>query len=881
MTRPDLPTGTVTFLRTDVEGSTALAERLGERWDEINTTHLAQVRAAIAASDGVVVRTEGDAVFAAFREAGAAAAAAVRAQRALAREIWPDGVAIRVRMALHTGEAHHAGDDYGGVDVAKVARIAGAGHGGQVVLSEAATMLVGSRLPDGVALRDLGPHVLKDLPRPERLSQLEIDGLPSDFPPLRAPRPEPGDLPVRLTSFLGRESEIETLAGLAATSRLITLTGPGGSGKSSLAVELARRLADRSRDGAWFVPLAEVRDASAVEASIARSIGLFDGPERTAAQALPGYLGTRSMLLVLDNFEHLLEAAGVVATLLRTSPETTVLVTSRAPLRLAGEQEFPVPPLRTARQLFVERARAVRPGWDPGEDAGIVDEICALVDSLPLGIELAAARVSLLPLTAIRDRLAARLPLPGSGPRDAPARQRTLEGTVDWSHDLLGPSLRTVLHDLAVFEGGFHIAQALDVVQPDHPDGDVLDDLLQLTEHSLLARDRPEGQDVRFRLLRTVADFALARLRASGREHEVRRRHAAAYLALAREAGRHYATSQQPRWMARLSEDDPQLRSAIRWSIDAGEVELALGLGATLWRYWQTRGSLSEGRGLVAAALAMPGAAAPSAARMWAAAAAGSIAYWQADAETARAWYLEQERIAEALGDEVGMADAVFNLAHVGFLIDGDAVSMRTIAADAERRFRKLGDERGLVRARWAIPMLMLAEGDWESARQSLLALRDEFDRLGDTQYRAMTTASLGWVAFTAGDFPTACRWSVEAVQETYHLGDIGTTTISLHVGVLMAAMIDRATDAARLTGAFDALTERYGIRPPAALGRFIEQIDPFALARAALSSDEWEDAYESGRRMTLEEAVELVRTVGALGAAGAGRFDGPTTPSS
>ena len=870
-----LPTGTVTFLRTDVEGSMALADRLGERWDAVNGTHLELVRSAVGAAGGVVVRTEGDAVFAAFGEAGAAAAAGVAIQRALSAESWPEDAAVRVRMGLHTGEAHRAGDDYGGLDVSKVARVAGVGHGGQVVLSEAAAMLVGRRLPDGVGLRDLGPHVLKDLPRPERLYQLEIPGLPSDFPPLRAPRPDPGDLPLRLTSFLGRDAEIDSLVELAGTSRLITLTGPGGSGKSSLAVELARRLTDRFRDGAWFVPLAEIQEPDEVEAAIARSIGLFDGPERTAAHALPGFLATRSMLLVLDNFEHLLDAAGSVAAILRMSPETTVLVTSRAPLRLAGEQEFPVPPLQTARQLFIERARAVRPGWSPSDDASIVDEICARVDALPLGIELAAARVALLPLPAIRDRLAARLPLPGSGPRDAPARQRTLEGTVDWSHDLLEPGLRTVLHDLAVFEGGFDVAQAIEVVQPDRPGHDVLDDLLQLAEHSLLARDRPEGHAVRFRLLRTVGDVALARLRASGRESEVRGRHARAYLALVEEAGRQHATIHQPVWMRRLAEDDAQLRTAIRWSIDAGEVEVALGLAGSLWRYWQTHGRLSEGRELLAAALAMPGAEAPSTARLWAVAAAGNIAYWQAEAATAREWYLEQEQLAKALGDEAGLADAVFNLAHVGFLIDGDTAFLREMATEAERRYRELGDERGLARARWAFPTILLQEGKADLAREGLLALRDEFERLGDTQYHAMTTASLGWVAFSAGDFATACRWSVEAVQETYRLGDLGTTTISLHIGVLMAAMIGRAADAARLTGAFDALTERYGVRPPAALGRFIERVDPFAMARQELSEQAWTEAYEAGRRMTLEEAIELVTSVGEAGSAG---VDVPST---
>lgn len=874
-----LPTGTVTFLRTDVEGSMRLAARLGDRWDEVNEQHLARIRAAVSARGGAVVRTEGDAVFAAFPETNAAVAAAIDAQRAILAHPWPPDADVRVRMGLHTGEAHLAGADYGGLDASKVARIAAAGHGGQILVSEATAMLAADRLPGGVTLRDLGPHILKDLPRPERLHQLETPGAPSDFPPLRAPRPDPGDLPIRLTSFLGRETEVEALRRLATTARLITLTGPGGSGKSSLALEVARGLADSFRDGAWFVPLASVRDPADLEATVARSLGLFDGPDRSAVQALPHYLGPRSMLLVLDNFEQILDAAGAVVDLLRTAPESTILVTSRAPLRVAGEHEVPVPPLDGGRRLFIERAGAVRPGWSPGDDIEVVDEICALVDGLPLGIELAAARVALLPVRAIRDRLAAHLPLPGTGPRDAPDRQRTLEGTVTWSHDLLQPSLQTVLHDLAVFDGGFDVAQAVEVIGPDRAAaGDPLDDLLELAEHSLLTRDRPEGQDIRFRLLRTVGDVALTRLRASGRETEVRRRHAEAYLALAREAGRHHATLRQATWMHRLAADDAQLRSAMRWSIDTGAVDLALGFAGALWRYWQTCGLLVEGRELVAAALALPGADVPSTARLWAVAAAGNIAYWQGEAVTAREWYLEQERTARLLEDEAGLGDATFNLAHVEFLIDEDPDRLRAIAMDAERRFATLGDERGLARSRWAFPTLALQEGRPEDARAGLVALRDDFERLGDTQYHAMATASLGWVAFAAGDFASACRWSVEAIHETYALGDVGTTTISLHVGVLMAAMVGAHADAARLTGAFDGLTERYGVRPPAALSRFIQRIDPFAMARAALSEDAWADAYEAGRRMSLEEAIDVVVAVGAVGAASGPRVDASST---
>ena len=478
---------------------------------------------------------------------------------------------------------------------------------------------------------------------------------------------------------------------------------------------------------------------------------------------------------------------------------------------------------------------------------------------------MAAARIALLPLSAIRDRLGAQLPLPGTGPRDVPARQRTLGDTVAWSHDLLSPSLQTVMQDLSVFEGGFDLAQATEVVTPDRTgQGDALDDLLGLVENSLVARDRPEGDAIRFRLLRTIGDVARARLTASGREAVVRRRHAQAYLDLATEAARHDASEGQDLWMTRLDSDHANLRSAVRWSIDSGKSELALLLVGRLWRYWQTKGHLSEGRPLAAEALAMPGAIDRPAARVGAVAAAGNIAYWQGDAIEARRWYLEQAASSRAIGDEAALADATFNLASVEFLENADEATLRAVAEDAERRFRDLGDMRGVARAQWAKPILAMQEGRADEARDGLEALLAEFERLGDARYHAMTKATLAWAAFNAGDFPTACRWAVDGIEETFRLGDLGSATISLHIGVLMAAMIGRVEDAARLTGAFDALTERYGVRPPAALGRLIDQVDPFAMARDALSPESYAAAYEMGRRMTLEQAVALTAAVGS-----------------
>ena len=884
-----LPVGTVTFLRTDVEGSMALARALGARWDDRNTEHVELLQAAIDTHGGRLVRTEGDAVFAAFPEAGAAVAAAVDGQRAVVGHPWPDDGPIRVRMGLHSGEAHLAGDDYGGVEVSRAARIAAVGHGGQIVLSGATYELAADALPAGVAARDLGAYVLRDVPRPERLYELTGPGLPSGFPPLRAGRTVRGNLVPRASTFVGRAGDVEDLRELLWTSRLVTLTGPGGIGKTSLATEVARAVEGEFADGAWLVGLAAIDDAADVRTVIARTLGLFDGPTHAAADTLSAFLADRSVLLVLDNFEHLLDAAPVVGELLAASPASRVVVTSRAPLHVSGEQEYPVGPLPvesgagseatvaaavgSARQLFVDRARAVRPGWEPGPDAATIDDICRMVDGLPLGIELAAARIGLLPPGVIRDRLAAHLPLPGPGSRDAPARQRTLEAAVAWSHDLLAPDLQTLLHDLAVFEGGFDLEQVDAVAGVRGAGGDRLDDLLELADRSLIVPVPLPTGGPRFRLLQTIAAFAQRRLAVSGREVEVRRRHAHAYLDLALDAERQLTTSHQAATLVRTLPDMPNLRAATRWAIEAGEADLALRLVAHSWRLWHGQGLLNESAALTREALAMPTVPTSGSVRAWAIAAAGNIAYWQADQATARRYYEAQVALAKAADDEVCLVDGLFNLGHVAFIDREDEAAQLAYIDDVVARYRDLGDERAVARAAWARAGVALTNGRQADAITLLQEGIREFERLDDPQYHSMSMANLGWANFIAGDAPAAIRWSVGAVLEAYEMGDIVTTTISLHIGVLMAVMVGQFEEAAVLEGAFEALCERYAVRPPAALGRFIANIDPFATTRAALDPEVYEANVERGRRLSLDEAVAMVVKVG--GDASAARVPG------
>ncbi|MEX1170469.1 MAG: AAA family ATPase [Chloroflexota bacterium] len=854
--RTDLPTGTVTFLRTDVEGSMALARVLGAGWDAVNAKHLGIIRRAVDAQRGVCVRTEGDAFFGAFAEAGAAVTAAIDAQRTLSGHAWPPETPIHVRMGLHTGEAHLAGDDYGGFEVNRVARIAAAGHGGQILVSEPTRLLADHVLSNGIGVRDLGGHVLRDVPAPERLFQVEVPGLRNEFPPLRTARPTAGNLPDRLTSFLGRERELAELSHILSANRLLTLTGPGGTGKTSLAVELGRAWLDRVPDGVWLVGLDAVAEPSLVRAEIARTLGLFDGPDRPAADALESYLTDRSTLLVIDNFEHVLEAARDLASILRASPGTRIVVTSRAPLRIQGEQEYPLGPLvelGAGAELFVQRARAVRPDWDPGPNASVVEEVCSLLDGLPLGLELAATRVAILPVTAIRDRLAARLPLPGAAPRDVPGRQRTLDATIGWSHDLLGPAEQRLLHDLAVFEGSFDLDQATLVHGTD-----VLDALGTLVEHSLVVSEAATGGGVRYRLLQTIRTFALERVAAEGRERDLRTRHAEAYLALLREAAPHLPGSEQAAWLDRLSLDRANIRAAVVWAIDVGDVTLALHLVAIAWRFWQQIGDLIDGGELTSAALAAPGADAPTVDRLWAVTAAGGIAYWRGDVAEATRLYEEERDLAVRLADRAAEADAHFNLMFTHNMKSG----VEAAAAEADlamELYTELGDQRGQARVHWTRGTLRMQEGNVEEAirifEQSLAA----FERLDDGFYHAIAVGGLAWAYFAIGDTVRGTEIASVALVESWALRDVASTTITLAPASRVALELGMKEEAAVLFGAFENLCELYGVKPPsevlfmiaggAVKERLKEDLDPEDLAQAK----------DRGRRMSVDQAVDLL----------------------
>ncbi|CAA9576383.1 MAG: Transcriptional regulator, AfsR family, partial [uncultured Thermomicrobiales bacterium] len=616
----DLPTGTVVFLFTDVEGSTARWERDRPTMAAAVDRHLALLRQAVAAHGGVPFKTVGDAVQAAFPSAPRAVAAALDAQRALLAEDWSAVGGLPVRMALHAGEAAPDGrGDYLAPTLNRLARLLSTGHGGQVLLSQAVQQLARGALPEGAALRDLGEHRLRDLLEPERVFQLLHPELPEAFPPLRSLAGRPHNLPMQPTPFLGREREVAEVTGLLrrGEARLLTLAGPGGVGKTHLALAAAAELLDAFPDGAWFVDLAPLADPALVPTAVATALGLREAGGRPPADAAANHLRDKAALLVLDNWEHLLGAAPFVADLLAACPRLAVLATSRAPLRLRGEREHPVGPLALADPaadaaalagseavaLFVERARAVKPGFALDEtNAVAVAGIVRRLDGLPLAIELAAARVRVLAPPALLARLDRALPLLTSGPRDAPARQRTLRDAIAWSHGLLSPDERDLFRRLAVFVGGFTL-EATEAVADLGGELDALGGLEGLAEDSLLRPAEGPGGEPRFTMLATVREFAREQLEASGEAAVAHGRHAAFFTVLAESAAPELTGPDQGAWLARLEAEHDNLRAALVWA-EGHEPESCLRLAGALWRFWYARGHLAEGLRRLEAAVA-------------------------------------------------------------------------------------------------------------------------------------------------------------------------------------------------------------------------------------------------------------------------------------
>jgi predicted ATPase/class 3 adenylate cyclase len=863
-----LPTGTVTFLFTDIEGSTKLVQKLGDGYSDILDAHCRILRDAISTAGGIELGTAGDSFFAVFPTAASAVAATANAQTALAAHAWPRGAEVRVRMGLHTGEGARGGDSYIGIDVHRAARIAAAGHGGQVLLSDATRSLVERELPERAQLRDLGAHRLKDLARPEHLYQLALAGLPADFPELRSLDARPNNLPLQLTSFVGREAEIAAVGELLDQLRLVTLTGPGGTGKTRLALQVAAERLGRHGDGAFIVELAPISDPGLVASAIAAVLAIREAPDQPLAQTLAESLRDKDQLLVLDNFEQILGAAPLVTQLLAAAPKLRILVTSRAVLHVHGEREFPVPPLRVPDPahlptnealsqyegvaLFVERAMSVRPGFAvDAATAPAIAEIVARLDGLPLAIELAAAKAKLLDAPAILGRLSSRLAFLGGGGRDLPARQQTLRQAIDWSYGLLPPTEAGLLRRLGVFVGGWTLDAADAVAEPRDLGLDALDGIAALVDQSLVRRDEAAHGEPRFMMLETIREFALERLAADREVAGLRQRHAEHFLALA-EATEPQLT-ESPEAIDRIEHDHDNLRAALTWALESGSAELGLRLAFALWRFWQQRGHLREGRDWFARLLTMPGASEPTAARAKGLTGAAGIAYWQNDYAAAIAWYREAETIIRGLDDPVWLADALYNTGTTAAL-SGDMATVMERLTEGIAIGRTLGDDGIIGRYLGAQGYMAFMGGDYEAARRPLEEGLEIAERQGNQMAIGMGHHTVAQVARLQGRHADAVRHYASALKLGREFGDAAALSEPLQGMAAVAVAAGDVERGVRLLGANDAIRERLGGGPPP---EWIQLGDPFTPAREALGTEAYEKAWQAGRALSVEDAVD------------------------
>ena len=592
----DLPDGTVTFVFVDMADSTRIAADLPTAYPAIVETFQAALAETVGRHGGVVVDTEGDGAFCAFSRVDDAAAAALSFQRDVIERTWPDGVSVLARIGIHTGTAERTADNYVGLEVHRAARIGAAANGGQILVSRSAANLLGTPSPDGWQLADLGSFALKGLDRAEELLQLGAPGLPAELVAPRARGTRSIHLPAQLTGLVGRDGEIADAAQILERHdvRLVTLTGPGGIGKTRLAVAIAARAADAYPDGVFFVPLADTRTVDQVVGAIAAALGLRSEGTRPLLATIEDRLASDRALIVLDNFEQVVEARNVVAQVLESCPGVELVVTSRTPLRARGETEFPVPPLGRPAAVELFLARTPRPDWVPSDDElEVVEKICSRLDGLPLAIELAAARMRILDPASLLERLCRKLDVVGGSVPDLPERQRTLTATIEWSYDLLGAAEQTLLARLAVFVGGWSL-EAAETVCGGGDVSDVLTALERLSEHSLLVAEQGRAAGPRMRMLETIREFASERLEASTEAEVLRERHASYYERLVGELHAQPGEEVAPVSMARLDDDWDDVRACLEWRFRRGEYAQLVQLVSRTWRYLWLRDRFNE-----------------------------------------------------------------------------------------------------------------------------------------------------------------------------------------------------------------------------------------------------------------------------------------------
>jgi predicted ATPase/class 3 adenylate cyclase len=898
----ELPVGTLTFLMTDIEGSTRLWERDAAAMQPVLARHDSLVKTNVEKAGGQLVEAgrEGDSALAVFGRARDAFACALRLQRALIREAWPEGVDLRVRLALHSGEAELRAGHYHGLAVYRCARLLAAGHGGQVLVSQATAELGRDVLPRAASLRELGLHRLKDLSRPEPVFQLLHPELPGDFPALRTLDRNPTNLPVQLSSFVGRERELSDVQELLSRSRLVTLTGAGGSGKTRLALQAAAGLRDGYPEGSWFVDLAPLGGAELLPQTIARALAIREEPARLPMETVVDHLLAKRVLLVLDNCEHLVEAAALAAeTLLVACPRLSLLATSREPLKTAGEQVYRVSPMRVpdpaptldlkelvrvdAVHLFSDRAAMVLPTFAvTAQNAATVSQLCRRLDGIPLALELAAARVGVMTPADIVARLDDRFRLLASGKRTSITRQQTLLAALDWSYYLLAEPERTVFRRLAIFSGGFDLEAAAAVCADDAvPGPNVLNLLSALVEKSLLIAEESSLSRTRYRLLETLRMYARERMQEAEEEQAFRRGQLAGvrgWLAAALETlqdfgaeklplkgeattlqdrhCRHYvalAEDRQPgalaEWLDRMESETDNLRSALLWALN-NELELAARLVLALDPWWRMTTRVSEAKPHLETLLRERKAADSTRVRLLT-----QAGWYTHGAPVAAAELMDAALVlARALDEPEALIDTLLARGRHA-TSEGDLPRSELLLQEALEAARAIGDHQ---REAESLHMLGAAAG----AKLNFAAARVAFERsleirrsLNRADEVAETLLFLAGIFGAEGDLKRARQTVAEALGLGRQLGDRAILHQALDVAAALAILEKEAERGVTLAAAADAALERIGWFPIPVWDHILEPY--FQAGRQALGATNAAAAEHEGRQMTYLEAVE------------------------
>lgn len=903
-----MPQGTVTYLFTDMEDSTMLWQRHASLMGAAIQRHDALIEASVSAQHGVLVRPrgEGDSRFAVFSRPHEAVAAACDIQQRFAAELWPTPLVIRIRIGMHTGETELLTGDYYGTPVNLCARVRSLAHGGQTLLSRSTANLVERSVPAGAGLASCGSFQLKGLLDPVEVFQLNVPGLPNQFPPLSGqPAHQRPPFPRQLTSFVGRQDDIHALAQeLAADQALVTLLGPGGIGKTRLALQTAAELIDTFSDGGAMADLSAARSAASVIDSIARGLDpelgysvdqLKEHSERL--DALCKWLRPRQLLLVLDNCEQVANDLGpIVDAVLKASAGLRILATSRVPLNIQAEQLFTVEPLAvpalpisgslgdeqlarigqfSAVALFVQRARKRKPEFTlTAENTPLVIEICQRLDRLPLAIELAAARSNVLTLKNIRDRLKNRLALLTSNARDVPERQQTLRAAIDWSYNLLSGDEQLLFERLGMLPGGATIA-ALEAIchiaaepetarafgedqhhQPLRPlETEPLDLVTNLAEHSLITMAADTDGDARYSMFETIREYAQERATSHGEAEAIAARHAAYYFALAETAQPQLTGEQQKDWFGRLEDDAVNLEAALHWLMRLGDITRTLRMCTALWRFWYTQGRLNEGRKWLATAFqqAQPTIATiDAAARLEALNAAGGLAWAQGDFAEAHQFYEESLALGKTLNKPSATARALNNL---GIVANAQADYSRAqhMYEEALPIFLELNDEPNIANTQSNLGVLAHDLGDDDKARQLHQQSLARRRKLGDTARVVISLINLGVVEQAQNNIQQARLHYREALPQARILADQESIAAALDGLARVAAEFGSTERAARLWAAASQLRKKINAPlPPHEQANYDRAI---SAARQQLGETAWAAAWAAGELLTVDEA--------------------------